>query len=145
MNRKSKLEAMAHALCGKVPTLLEQCEALEAENRRLFQELKDQYIKNALLEYQLTPKKRGRKPNPKPEIKNPPKKPGKPPVFSDKTLKLMIECVDVMKERDAFKTDKEALIEIMIQSGRYKSKWRAESEVNKLQTQLSKARKKLSN
>jgi hypothetical protein len=94
------------------------------------------------MEWKLKPKKRGRKPSPKLQINNVPGKLGRPPVFSDRSREMLIEIVDILKEQKGSMTDKEALLKFMIESGRYKSKWRAEAEVNKLQVQLSKARNK---
>jgi hypothetical protein len=143
MSKNSKLDEIVFALSHK-PSLIEQCEALKAENDRLFQELKHQYIQNALLEYELKPKKRGRKLKPKTELNNAPKKRGRPPLFPEKTLNLLIECVDTLKQIGECKTDKDALIYLLHKHyGRYGwSNLRAQSKVNEWQTRLSKARSK---
>lgn len=114
MDRNDKLEAMARAMCGKPPTLLEQCEALKAENSRLFQELKDQYIKNYFLEYQLAPKKRGRKPNPKSDANKVQGIIGRPPKYSDYFKEHLVELVDLLRKKEGYKTDKEALTALAI-------------------------------
>ena len=145
MIEKSKLDAIVQALCNP-PSHLEQFDALKAENARLFKELKCQYITNYLLEDQLKPKKRGRKPSPKLQINSVPGKLGRPLEFTDKTHEVMIELVDTLKEQEGFKTDKDALMYflevICVDSGRYKSKHKARKDFRSLQVQLSKARNK---
>ncbi len=125
---------------------LELCEALQAENERLRKEVNQQSLIRAVMEWKLKPKKRGRKPSPKLQINNVPGKLGRPPVFSDKTHEVMIELVDRLKEQEGFKTDKEALMyfleDICVDSGRYKSKYKAREHFKSLQVQLSRARNK---
>jgi hypothetical protein len=122
---------------------LELCRSLQAENDFLRKELERQYLIRALLERTYKPKKRGRKPKPKPEIDNAPKKRGRPS-FSEETLNLLIECVDGLKQTGEYKSDKDALIYLLHEHyGRYGwSNLRAQSKVNKWQTRLSKARRK---
>jgi hypothetical protein len=129
-----------------IANTLELCRSLQAENDFLRQELQQQYLIRAILEYKRKPKKRGRKPKPKSEIDNSPKKRGRPPKFPEETLNLLIECVDTLKQIGECKTDKDALIYLLHKHyGRYGwSNLRAQSKVNEWQTRLSKARSKKS-
>ena len=131
------------ALIGKA---LSVCESLQAENEKQHQEIERLYLIQAIREYKLKPKKRGRKPKPKTEIRGEFKKLGRPQKFTDKTHELMIESVDTLKEQYGFKTDKEALLYFLevncVESGRYKSKHAAKKQLPSLQIQLCRARKK---
>lgn len=125
-------------LIGKV---LSVCESLQAENEKQRQENERLYLIQAIREYKLRPKKRGPRPKPKIEIDNTPKKRGRPTIMSDE---LLVQTIDSLKDHYGF-NDKSACFELSIfhleKLGL--GRWRAESEARKLQTRLSKARKKI--
>jgi hypothetical protein len=138
MSENSELDESFLVLCEKA---IVKCVTLKAENDWLREQLKRQCLINAIREHTRRPKKRGRPPKPKPEIECVPKKRGRPVVFSDEAAELLDKCVVILKERDGFKTDEEALREVMRSTGRFKSEWHINKELNKFKMYLRKERK----
>jgi hypothetical protein len=143
-NLESKIDAITKAILNP-PSIIEQNNALRILNDKLFNELIKESLEKAQLEYELKPKKRGRKPKPKGEINNAPKIIGRPKEMDDE---LLIKTIESLKDDHGF-NDKSACFELSIfhveKNGL--AGWRAKSEArklqSKLQTRLSKARKKI--
>jgi hypothetical protein len=138
-NLEGKKAAIVKAILNP-PSIIEQNNALKIWNEKLFNELKKEALEKAQLEYELKPKKRGRKPKPKTEIDSQPKKPGRPKEMDDE---LLLKTIESLKDCHGF-NDKSACLHLATfhfeRQGLRPS--RAQKEVSKLQTRLCKARKK---
>lgn len=121
--------------------LVNLCNKLLAENKNLQERVNTLNLVVALLQHK---PKRGRKPKLKTQADTSsfPRKSGRPPKLNEETKKIFPALVGKIKELNGCKTDKEAIMKMLMDSGLYNSSWRAASEARNLVIQLSKARRK---